>query len=229
MYLLILQFSPTAVELLDHTVISNINKNTMNDPLDNSGCLLFVEFTGDKAESIDKKVTLFKEKLCDKCSILESVSDEKSITQIWASRKGALNNVMKISDGSRKPIGLIEDTVVRNESLYDYVRFMLQSFADHNLEYVIYGHAGDGNLHVRPIIDTNSNSQLKLMDSLANQIFTRVIKLGGTITGEHGDGLARVNYIPLMYGEKLYSVFGMVKNLFDPTFILNPGKKICKS
>lgn len=223
---LILQFSPTAVELLDHTVISNINENTINDPLENFGCLLFVEFAGDKAESIDKKVRIFKEKLCDKCNILESVSDDKSITQIWASRKGALNNVMKISDGSRKPIGLIEDTVVANESLYDYVRFMIQSFADNDLKYVIYGHAGDGNLHVRPIIDTNSASQIRLMDSLANQIFAKVIKLGGTITGEHGDGLARVKYIPFMYGEKLYSVFGHVKNLFDPKSILNPGKKL---
>ncbi len=225
---LILKFSPTAVELLDHTVISNINKNSINDPLENFGCLLFVEFAEDKSGYIDKKVKLFKEKLFDKCNILESVSDEKSISQIWASRKGALNNVMKISDGSRKPIGLIEDTVVGSESLYDYVRFMLQSFADNDLEYVIYGHAGDGNLHVRPIIDTNSESQIKLMNSLAEQIFKKVIKLGGTITGEHGDGLARVNYIPLMYGDKLYSIFEQVKSLLDPTLILNPGKKITK-
>ena len=94
------------------------------------------------------------------------------------------------------------------------------------LNYVMYGHVGDGNLHTRPLIDTSSMRQVELMGDIAREVFAHVIRKGGTITGEHGDGIARTNYIEMMYGKPMTSLFSKVKKLFDPTFTLNPGKKV---
>ena len=99
-------------------------------------------------------------------------------------------------------------------------------YFDNKLDYVVYGHVGDGNLHTRPLINMESQSEVELMERLAHKIFDRVIKSGGTITGEHGDGLARVKYIPSMYGHEIFSIFLQVKKMFDPKYLMNPGKKI---
>jgi glycolate oxidase len=223
---LILQYSPVALEMLDHTIISLGERDNPQQLNKNSGCLLFVEFAGDRIEDIDRKTHLCKDGLSGKCNIIESASDESTITKIWEARKGALNQIMKMTYGTRKPIGLIEDTVVNPSILHAYTQYLLQTYIDNKLEYVVYGHVGDGNLHTRPLIDIDSKSEIDLIERIAQQIFNRVIRIGGTITGEHGDGLGRSKYIPSMYGNEIYSIFLQVKKIFDPTFLMNPGKKI---
>jgi glycolate oxidase len=223
---LILQFSPIALEMLDHTVVSHEERNTPQQLSTNPGCILFVEFAGDKIGYVERKLNHCKEKLSGKCNIIESVSDEHSMTRIWEARKGALNRIMKLTYGTRKPIGLIEDTVVKPTLLHAYTQYLLRTYFDNKLDYVVYGHVGDGNLHTRPLIDMDSKSEVELIERLAQQVFDRVIRTGGTITGEHGDGLARVKYIPYMYGNEMFSIFLQVKKIFDPKFLLNPGKKI---
>jgi FAD/FMN-containing dehydrogenase len=81
-------------------------------------------------------------------------------------------------------------------------------------------------MHTRPIVDISSEKETKLMERIAHRIFSRVVANGGTITGEHGDGIARLPFIELMYGKKMTEIFSLVKELFDPMFILNPGKKV---
>ena len=229
---LILQFSPVALEMLDNMVIhqERVGGGEGSIPQglasNGGGCLLFVEFAEDRLSGIDKKLTDCKDRLSSKCAILESVTDEQSMTLIWGARKGALNRIMKLTFGSRKPIGLIEDTVVNPNLLYDHVRYLLQMYNDNKLDYVIYGHAGNGNLHTRPLIDIDSQTEIKLIECLAHKVFKRVIRAGGTITGEHGDGLARMKYIESLYGQEIFSLFRQVKKLFDPKFIMNPGKKV---
>jgi FAD/FMN-containing dehydrogenase len=93
----------------------------------------------------------------------------------------------------------------------------------------MYGHAGNGNLHTRPIIDMDSRTELELFNIIGDEVFTRVISCGGTITGEHGDGIARSKYIKSMYGTQLVSIFEQIKKLFDPRNIMNPGKKVTLS
>jgi glycolate oxidase len=222
----ILRFSPVALEMLDHTVVSHGEKNMHQQFSNDTGCILFVEFAGDRIRDTEGKLKACKEKLSGKCTIIESVSDEQSMTRIWEARKGALNRVMRLAYGSRKPIGLIEDTVVKTSLLHAYTQYILQAYSDSKLDYVVYGHVGDGNLHTRPLIDISYKSEVELIERLAQQVFDKVIRFGGTITGEHGDGLARVKYIPSVYGNEMFSVFLQVKKLFDPKFLLNPGKKI---
>ena len=227
----ILKFSPVALEILDNTVVrynvSN-NSNNINQQLQNeeAGCMLFIEFAGDKLAEVEQRLDSCSDKLSDKCIIIESAADEQSLIRMWGARKNALNRAMKLTVGSRKPIGLIEDTVVHPDMLYDHAQQLLQMYSENKLDYVIYGHAGDGNLHTRPLIDIHSQAETQLIDRLANKVFERVIRAGGTITGEHGDGLARVKYIESVYGPEIYCLFREVKRLFDPRCIMNPGKKV---
>jgi glycolate dehydrogenase FAD-linked subunit len=133
---------------------------------------------------------------------------------------------MKLTVGSRKPVGLIEDTVVRPDLLFEYSLYLKRLYSENKLDYVMYGHVGNGNLHTRPMVDTEESSEINLLEGLAKRVFKRVVEYGGTITGEHGDGLARSKYVKQVYGSRLYSLFKQVKQLFDPQLIMNPGKKV---
>ena len=227
---LILKFNPAALELLDHSVFSFRekigNNNTVTGGID---CLLFVEFAGDDLTDVEINVNLCLDKLSYRCVLIESVADEQGIVRIWQARKNALNRIMKLTIGSRKPIGLIEDTVVSPNLLYEYTQYLQQVYSHYKVDYVIYGHAGDGNLHTRPLIDVNSKPEIELLQNLAQDVFNKVVQSGGTITGEHGDGLARTKYIEYMYAAEIISLFKEVKKLFDPKFIMNPGKKVIRS
>ena len=212
----ILGFSPVALELLDHTVISHGGS-------DAAGCLVYAEFAGKGAEG---RMDACRRKLAGKATVIEYASDESSLTRMWAARKGALNDIMKMTVGSRRPIGLIEDTVVPPAMLAQHTASLLTAYRDNRLNYVMYGHIGDGNLHTRPLVDTGSRSESEMIERLAESVFSEVIRAGGTITGEHGDGIARTGYIEQMYGSQITAIFRQVKELFDPGYLLNPGKKV---
>jgi glycolate oxidase len=218
----ILKFCPVAVEMLDNTVVRSDDGN-----IDGAGCLLIIEFAGNRSISkVEERMRACKQQLSDRCSVVEYASDEESITKVWGARKNALNSIMKLTLGSRKPIGLIEDTVVRPDMLAEHTANLLHTYHENKVDYVIYGHVGDGNMHTRPLIDTASTKEVELICNIANKVFTQVIKRGGTITGEHGDGLVRTGYIQMMYGKRITSLFSRVKKLFDPSSTMNPCKKI---
>ncbi|MGI0007448.1 MAG: FAD-binding oxidoreductase, partial [Nitrosotalea sp.] len=93
----------------------------------------------------------------------------------------------------------------------------------YGLRVIVYGHAGNGNLHMRPIL---KQKNLGMIKTITTEFFTAVISIGGSITGEHGDGLARSEFVKLQYDTKTYSIFKEIKKQFDPENILNPGKII---
>jgi glycolate oxidase len=217
----ILTFSPTALEMLDSSVVSS-DRKSFND----SGCLLFVEFSGDNRVDVEANLYKCKSMVEGNGQVLHTAFDPISIRHIWESRKNALNNIMKFTVGSRRPVGLIEDTVVRPDLLFEYSLFLKQLYSENNLDYVMYGHVGNGNLHTRPMVDIEESSEINLLEGLAKRVFKRVIDYGGTITGEHGDGLARSKYVQQVYGNRIYSLFKQIKYLFDPQYIMNPGKKV---
>lgn len=222
----ILQFSPVALEMLDHTVLAYGEYHAT------AGCLLFVEFAGGQPADVEGRAQACRDKVAaavasgSGASVIEYASDEASLARIWAARKGALGDIMKMTVGSRRPIGLIEDTVVPPAMLARHAAGLLQAYRDNRLDYVMYGHVGDGNMHTRPLVDTGSRSESEMIQGLAARVFAQVVQEGGTITGEHGDGLARVGYIESMYGPAITALFRQVKELFDPCYLLNPGKKV---
>jgi FAD/FMN-containing dehydrogenase len=220
---LILQFRPVAIELLDRGTI--IEGWKTNQSTNKNSCMMFVEFYGNDNDFY-QKVHKFEDAIRQKSHILDSGYDKKSVDKAWSERRNSLNSVMKKGIGSRKPAGIIEDTVVHPELLHDYLVFLLRLLAEYKLDYVVYGHAGNGNLHLRPVIDFASRDSNNLMGVLAEKVFSHVSKLNGSISGEHGDGLLRTRYVQMMYGSKMYQIFKQIKSIFDDKKIMNPGKKI---
>ena len=217
----ILKFFPSALELLDSSVLWPRPKC-----FGITSCSLYIEFSGDNLSDIEMKLLRCQSKLEGKYEILQTAFDPISISKIWEARKNALNNIMKLTVGSRKPVGLIEDTVVNPTQLFEYCIFLKKLYSQYNLDYTMYGHVGNGNLHTRPLVDIGERQEVNLLEDLARKVFKRVIAYGGTITGEHGDGLVRSKYIPQLYGSQVYSLFVKLKRIFDPQLIMNPGKKI---
>jgi glycolate oxidase len=220
---LILKYRPVALELLNTNFLSDASK--VDSSLDDS-CSLLVEFHASNQSKLEMKTMQFEKDVSQYSRVVESSSHLIWIEKIWSLRQNALNSVLKMSTGTRKSVGLIEDTVVAPSLLKDFVSLLIESYKKYELSYVIYGHAGDGNLHTRPIIDTEQEAEPKKMESMALEIFNYVKAHGGSISGEHGDGLARVKYIPWMYGNDMYNVFIKIKKIFDKKNILNPGKKV---
>ena len=217
----ILMFFPSSLELLDSSAIRPQRKES-----DSTGCSLFIEFSGDGMAEVEAKLLRCKSKLEGKSEVLQMAFDPDSIRHIWEARKNVLNNIMKLTVGSRKPVGLIEDTVVSPNQLFEYSLFLKKLYSDYDLDYAMYGHVGNGNLHTRPMIDIKESREINLLEALAQKVFKKVITYGGTITGEHGDGWVRSKYIPQVYGPRLYSLFRKLKRIFDPQLIMNPGKKV---
>ena len=220
---LILQFRPVAMELLDRGTVIEGWKTDQTE--NKNSCMMFVEFYGDDNDFY-QKVHKFEQIIGQKSNILESGYDKKSVDMAWSERRNSLNSALKKGIGSRKPAGIIEDTVVHPELLHDYLVFILKLLAEFKLDYFVYGHAGNGNLHLRPIIDFESKDSIDLMNLLAEKVFSHIFKINGSISGEHGDGILRTKYVPMMYGSTMFQIFKQIKSIFDDKKIMNPGKKI---
>jgi glycolate oxidase len=209
----ILRLGPSAVEIIDHNIIQHIAHKMPNG----TKCLLFVEFDN----RISKKRTKVQQISSGKTIL--STTRYNQIAQWWTYRNSALSYSLKSISKQEIASSIIEDATVpvhRLPLLLDLVKYLASRYP---MRVIIYGHAGNGNLHIRPILKKKDRGLIK---KIALEFFSGVISIGGTITGEHGDGLARSEFVKLQYGSDTYSVFKKVKQFFDPTNTLNPGKKV---
>jgi FAD/FMN-containing dehydrogenase len=154
------------------------------------------------------------------------VEDKDKRKDFWFLRR----NVVKILNGYARKHDLIappvfEDVAVPISNLGVILQFLHQEFAIYGLKSAIFGHAGDGNLHVRPLLKRDLG-QMELAWNLMDKVYKKVVALGGTISAEHGDGLLRTPYLALQYGTATTALFKKIKELFDPDYILNPGVKV---
>ena len=133
---------------------------------------------------------------------------------------GLLGNMV----GDRKAVACIEDTAVALEDLSDYISEFSALMEDYHQDAVYYAHAGAGELHLRPILNLKKNQDVALFRQITTDVAHLVKKYRGSMSGEHGDGIVRAEFIPLMVGEKNYALMGRIKKLFDPQGIFNPGK-----
>ncbi|MEQ8785566.1 MAG: anaerobic glycerol-3-phosphate dehydrogenase subunit C [Pirellulaceae bacterium] len=127
--------------------------------------------------------------------------------------------------GSTRPLPFIEDIAVPPETLPDFLVSLQNILKTHQVTASLFAHASHGQIHVRPFLDLADPEHLRTMQDLASDLYAEVVALGGTISGEHGDGLSRTWYVRRQYGP-LYDVFREVKRIFDPHNILNPGKVV---
>ncbi|MBI3638894.1 MAG: FAD-binding oxidoreductase [Thaumarchaeota archaeon] len=210
----IVKLAPSALELIDKNIIEHIKFNFPTD----TGCLLFVEF--------DKNIEKSKAdlgKIITGTRIIKTLTKKDEVKKWWNIRNSALGFSLRGMTPNQSLPTLIEDAAVSVEKLVLLVDIIKKISKKYKLDIITYGHAGNGNLHIRPII---RNKNKKMMKKIAVEFFSKIIEIGGTITGEHGDGLARSEFVKLQYGNDVYSVFKKIKQEFDPKNILNPDKII---
>ncbi|MBP5611170.1 MAG: 4Fe-4S dicluster domain-containing protein, partial [Bacteroidales bacterium] len=227
--LLALGHVPTAVELMDRTILECTRKNreqqanrffVQGDP----AALLIVEFTGDSAEALTRQAGRMEEELAAHGLGYSYVHVTGSdVAKVWALRKAGLG-VLSNMPGDAKPVSLIEDTAVAPAKLAAYIRDLDGVMARHGLSLVYHGHISTGELHLRPVLDLKRAEDVVKFRQVATEIARIVRKYRGSLSGEHGDGRLRGEFIPLMYGDTVYRWFCELKNVFDPDGIFNAGK-----
>lgn len=141
----------------------------------------------------------------------------------WDVRKAGLGLLRNLR-GDAQPVNLIEDCAVSTDDLPDYITDLQDVLAKHNVQASYYAHAGAGELHVEPIVNLKTPEGLKTFRGILADTVELVKKYKGSLSGEHGDGRLRGEYIPAVVGEETYALFKQVKEIFDPLHIFNAGK-----
>jgi len=150
--------------------------------------------------------------------------DPQEQENLWQVRKRAVQILQRLP-GPRRVLPFVEDITVPPDKLVAFIRGLREVLKRSGAEAAVYGHAGDSNLHARPMLDTRVAADVERMRAIADGVVRLTIDLGGTISCEHGDGLTRSAYLRLQFGD-LYDVMRDLKRLWDPKGILNPGKII---
>src|SRR5205823_7043640 len=150
-------------------------------------------------------------------------TDPGGQARIWKLRKLALGLSMA-EKSDAKAISFVEDTAVAPEKLRDYIAEFLAVVARHGTTAGVYAHASVGCLHVRPIVNLKTAEGVQQFQAIANDVADLVLKYGGALSGEHGDGLVRSPFQEKMFGSVLYQAFREIKRTFDPDNLFNPGK-----
>src|SRR6266481_2402585 len=227
----IVKLAPTAVELVDRTMIglargnaafrATVKQFIRGDP----DAILLVEFAGEGRDEQSRKLKELTELMADlghPGSVVE-IADAGLQREVWEVRKAGLNIMMSMK-GDGKPVSFIEDCAVPLENLAEYTDLRTQVFRKHGTEGTWYAHASVGTLHVRPILDMKKDGAKK-MRAIAEEACALVKKYkGAAYSGEHGDGLVRSEWIEPIIGSRLVAALAEIKDLFDPKGLLNPGK-----
>jgi len=210
----IVKLKPSALEIVDRNITKHIKTRLTKNP----SCLLFVEFD----DNLYKHKKDLREVISN-AQIVKMLTDDSEIRKWWDFRNSALSYSLRSITPKESMPTIIEDATVPVGKLAILVDIIEKISKKYKMKFILYGHAGNGNLHIRPILKGKNK---KMMGSIAKEFFSQVVAIGGSITGEHGDGLARSEFVKLQYGKDVYSAFKKIKNKFDPKNILNPDKII---
>jgi FAD/FMN-containing dehydrogenase/Fe-S oxidoreductase len=224
----ILESSPSAVELVDRMMIDLTRQIPSYARLltwvqGQPGAVLIVEFYGDTDAELIAKVEALEARKLASASVRALTPEEQG--RVWGVRKVGLGLLMGVR-GDAKPLAFMEDVAVPVERLGEYVREVERIFAAEGVASGYYAHASAGCLHIRPVISLKQQSEIDRMKRIAEAVFALVKCMGGSMSGEHGDGLSRSCWNERLYGPEVYQAFKEIKKIFDPDNILNPGKVI---
>jgi len=227
----IVRLAPTAVELVDRTMIELARANAAFKPIvdrflkGDPDAVLLVEFAGDERGEQLAKLSQLVELMADlgyPGGVVE-ITDAVLQKEVWEVRKAGLNIMMSMK-GEGKPVSFIEDCAVQLEHLAEYTDQLTQVFARHGTRGTWYAHASVGTLHVRPVLNMKEGGA-RQMRAIAEEACELVRRYkGAAYSGEHGDGLVRTEWIEPIIGARLTRALEDIKDLFDPRGLMNPGK-----
>jgi len=227
-----LELDPSAVELMDDEVFRLASESAefaeYAEPIpDRAAAALMVEFDDELHGDLSAAVEAADATLFDGGPAFDALaaSDPDDQTKLWKLRKAAIPLLMSL-DGDPKPYPFVEDASVPPDDLAEYVEGFQAILDDHDTSAAYFAHAGVGTLHIRPILNLKEEEGVERMRAIAEDVTSLVAEYDGSFSGEHGDGLARTQFNPKLYGQDLWAAFKEVKSAFDPDWQMNPGKVV---
>jgi Fe-S oxidoreductase len=227
--LIALRHRPGAVEMMDRIILDLTRNNreqqenrefVRGDP----GAILIIEFARDNFQQLqDAHRALVDDLKAAGYGYHYPLILGEDTEKVWNLRKSGLG-VLSNLQGDARPVSIVEDTAVNVADLPQYMADFQKILDHYRLECVYHAHIGSGELHLRPILNLKDPEHVKLFRTIGREIARLVKKYNGSLSGEHGDGRVRGEFIPLILGEKNYQMLRGIKSTWDPLNIFNPGK-----
>lgn len=227
--LIALKYKPGAIELMDNKILELTSRNIEQRKnrfflQGNPGAILMVEFMNDSMVEIEKLSSAMEKEMRDSgLGYHFPLVTGSDISKVWNLRKAGLG-VLSNLPGDAKPVSVIEDTSVSPYCLENYINDINQLMQKYGLECVFHAHISVGELHLRPILNLKSQKDTILYHAVALDTARLVKKYRGSLSGEHGDGRLRGEFIPIILGEEITGWFRELKKTWDPDNIFNYGK-----
>ncbi len=187
--------------------------------------ILMAEWTGDDEEELKKIVKTAYEDMHRFPFEKEMIEDEHEAKKYWTFRRESFNLLRSKLKGYRTA-PTVDDLCVHAKDLPEYLPKLQEIFDKYKLTYTIAGHIGDANFHIIPLIDIKQKDIISDLYKMMEEAYDLTISFGGTISGEHNDGILRTPYLEKMFGSEMENIFKQIKNIFDPQNIFNPNKKV---
>ncbi len=225
----VLTHDPSSIELIDKMVLdrgrealgSSRNLSFIEgDP----GAMLVVEFYGESEDELTARMNALKADIGLAYACV-NILDRAGQAAVWNVRKGGLGLLMS-TRGDAKPIPFVEDPAVDPSVMGEFVRRFDEIVTEHGTTAGYYGHASVGCLHIRPLISLKNEEGINKMVSIGDAVSDLIKEFGGSMSGEHGDGIVRGVWTRKMFGDQIYNAFRELKQTWDPQGIMNPGKII---
>lgn len=224
----LLSFHPVALELIDSQIIqlgrqSPSLKGKLNWLQGDPAAFIIMELEGESPEDLQNKLTVAAQSLSEYETLL--LTDPAQILNVWTLRKAGLGILLSKRSYTRA-IAFLEDISLPPQRLAAFMVEFIALLKRHGKEAGIYGHVGSGCMHIRPFMNLNDPNELVKIKAMMLEASDLLLKYGGALSGEHGDGLIRSWLNPKMFGEKIAQAFIELKEAFDPDYRMNPGKII---
>jgi glycolate oxidase len=213
------RITPCAMELMDRTAIDCVREIAGLPVPEGAGCALLIEVDGPEASVAQEADRV--EEACRRFGAMEvsRAADVSGREKLWELRRSISPAIRKVNS-----VKINEDIVVPRSRLAEMFSFLSDLASRRNLKIVNFGHAGDGNIHVNIMISGKDEEERRRADGAVEEVFRKTVELGGTISGEHGVGIAKAPFLEMEVGPLGVSVMKRLKSCFDPNGILNPGK-----
>ena len=225
-----LAYKPASIELIDGVILELAKENRVQNKnrffiKDNPAAVLIIEVVENSQEAVIQKIKNIQDAL-QKASIGNyfTVIEGDDMSRVWALRKSGLG-IMSNAKGDAKPATVVEDVAIQPEKYPQYYQEFKKLLDRFDLKCAFYAHISTGELHNKPIFNLKDKEEVKKFREFAYENALLVKKLGGCLSGEHGDGRLRGEFLPIMIGETCYKICQDIKQLFDPHQIFN-GEKI---
>lgn len=223
----ILEFGPAAIEGIDEAIVDTMRALRGHDSvlgLPDGKAWLYVDLDGDDPAEVEAKAESLLGRLGQNGRLVEgrTVPDAIERASLWRVREDGAGLAARLHTGGESWPGW-EDSAVAPENLAAYLADFRELLARFALDGVMYGHFGAGCMHVRITFDLRTDGGRTIMEAFMRAAATLVVKHGGSLSGEHGDGRARSELLPIMYSPEMLAAFVRFKHTWDPTGILNPG------